>query len=110
MREVVNRQMVEETIQTIKETEREAEEIIKDADARCAGILEEASKKAAKIKEDAVRDAKEKAEASLSSVKEVGTQTMQDALKETEEQIASLRGTALAKEDAAVSAVIARLV
>ena len=48
--------MVEETIQTIKETEREAEEIIKDADARCAGILEEASKKAAKIKEDAVRD------------------------------------------------------
>ena len=47
MREVVNRQMVEETIQTIKETEREAEEIIKDADARCAGILEEASKRAA---------------------------------------------------------------
>ena len=37
MREVVNRQMVEETIQTIKETEREAEEIIKRRGCQMCG-------------------------------------------------------------------------
>ena len=80
------------------------------ADAVGAGFLEEASKKAAGIRDEAVRDAKEKANASLLSAKEVGEKKMEDALKETQEQIASLKEAALAKEEEAVAAVIADLV
>lgn len=67
-------------------------------------------KKAAGIRDEAVRDAKEKANASLLSAKEVGEKKMEDALKETQEQIASLKEAALAKEEEAVAAVIADLV
>ena len=49
--------MVEETIQTIKQAEKEAGEIAAQADARCEQILSQASGEAEKMKEKILQDA-----------------------------------------------------
>ena len=49
--------MVEETIQTIKQVEKEAGEIPAQADARCEQILSQASGDAEKMQENIIRDA-----------------------------------------------------
>ena len=59
--------MVEETIQTIKQAEKEAGEIAAQADARCEQILSQASGEAEKMQENVIRDAKTEAAAVMDS-------------------------------------------
>ena len=59
--------MVEETIQTIKQAEKEAGEIAAQADARCEQILSQASGEAEKMKEKILQDAKTEAAAVMDS-------------------------------------------
>ena len=57
--------MVEETIKTIREAEKEAGELVKKADETCTEILENAAAEAKTIKETAKESATKKAEAQL---------------------------------------------
>lgn len=102
--------MVEETIRTIKETEKEAEDIIKRADAAYTEILEKARAEAAELVGEAEAEAKAKAAANLDAAKEAGRKSEQEAMDSVAKEIASLKADALSKESDVVSAVIAELV
>lgn len=102
--------MVEETIKTIRETESEAEAILKEAEDRCAAILGEAENESREMKAQAEAVAKEKARSALDSERQIGEQSIQDALAEVESDIAVLKENARAKESEVISAVIAKLV
>ncbi|MCI9490966.1 hypothetical protein AALC75_09260 [Lachnospiraceae bacterium 48-42] len=102
--------MVEETIKTIKETESKAEAILKEAEDRCTAILEDAESESRTMKAQAEAIAKEKARSALDSERQIGEQSIQDALAEVEGEIAVLKENARAKESEVISAVIAELV
>ena len=55
--------MVEETIRTIRETEKKADQIVEEAGRQGEKLLAEAEEKAVGLKEEAVRKAKKEAEA-----------------------------------------------
>ncbi len=102
--------MVEETIKTIKETERQAEALVKKADEDCASILANAKAEAEKAKAMAEMEARENANALLAAEKEAGERAVQEALRETEKDISVLKEKARSKEGEVISAVIAQLV
>ena len=102
--------MVEETIKTIRETEKEAEELIKNAAAECTEILEGAAADARELKQKAETDAKAKADADMKAAVEMGESSARDALRDVDAEIASLKEAVKAKEDAAVASVISELV
>lgn len=102
--------MVEETIKTIRETEREAERLVREAEEKCAAILEDAGKEAESLKSRAEADAKEKARKVLDAEKEIGESSIKDALASVEGDIEVLKESARAKESEVIAAVIAELV
>ncbi len=102
--------MVEETIKTIKETERQAEALVKKADEDCSSILANARAEAEKAKAMAEMEARENANALLAAEKEAGERAVQEALRETEKDISVLKEKARSKEGEVISAVIAQLV
>ena len=102
--------MVEETIKTIKETEREAERLMKEADEKCASILENAGTEADSLKYQSETDAKNKARVILDMEKQAGEKSIQDALAGVEKEISVLKERARAKESDVISEVIAELV
>lgn len=102
--------MVEETIKTIKETEREAEELLKSAGEKCAAILEEAEAQAKNLKEEAKAQAQAAAKAALDMEKKIGEDSIQDALAKVDSEIEVLKQGAKAKEGDVITAVIAELV
>lgn len=102
--------MVEETIKTIKETERQAEALVKKADEDCSSILANARAEAEKAKAMAEMEARENANALLAAEKEAGERAVQEALRETERDISVLKEKARSKEGKVISAVIAQLV
>lgn len=102
--------MVEETIKTIKETEKEAEELIKNAAATCTEILERAAAEAKELKQKAEMDAKAKADADMKAAVETGEKSAADALKSVEAEITSLKDAVRSKEDEAVVSIISELV
>lgn len=102
--------MVEETIQTIKETEKEAEALVKAAEDKCAGILEHASEEAKRLKETTIADAQTKAKEAMGAAREAGKATTEEALAKVEKEIAALKEEAGKKEAQAIKAVIEHLV
>lgn len=98
--------MVEDTIQKIKATEKEADQLIDNADSECKKILDEAEQKAADLVADARRMGKEKAQSDLEEAKAGGAAALSRTMDETEKEIMALRGLVGQKKDAAVTAVI----
>ena len=102
--------MVEETIQTIRETEKKAEEIVKEAGRERERLLAEAKEKAADLKEEVIRKAQKAAEASAAEAKEKAAEAEKRAAEALEQEIGQLKASAKEKEQQAVDYVISHLV
>lgn len=102
--------MVEETIQTIRETEKKAEEIVKEAGRERERLLAEAKEKAADLKEEVIRKAQKAAEASAAEAKEKAAGAEKRAAEALEQEIGQLKASAKEKEQQAVDYVISHLV
>lgn len=102
--------MVEETIQTIRETEQKANAIVKEAEAKSQEILAEASKKADAIREESRRAAKAAFDAAMEEAKTQGVLTQDKASADIEKEVQALKELALGREEEAIQLVIAGLV
>lgn len=102
--------MVEETIQTIRETEAKADSILREAQQQSEKILEEATKKAAILKEEKLQAAKTQAEQSLEHARAKGIVLQNQSADDVEDAVKALKADALQKQEAAVSLVISKLI
>lgn len=101
--------MVEETIRSIRETEKKADEIIREAEAKSLAIREEAGVNAAKVTEELISAARAKALAMAEQAKENGDRAEAEAMAETEKEISGLKASAMKREKEAVDLVISLL-
>ena len=102
--------MVEETIRTIRETEKKADQIVEEAGRQGEKLLAEAEEKAVGLKEEAVRKAKKEAEAAAETEEAKAAEAEAQASRALEEEIGRLKASAREKERAAVDYVISHLV
>ena len=101
--------MVEETIQAIRETEKKADEIVKNAHDESERIIQEAREKASELSEKIISSARSEALAAAEKAKENGSLADADALSESEDEIRSLKASAMEREKEAVDLVISQL-
>lgn len=102
--------MVEDTIRTIRETEKKADQIVEEAGRQGERLLAEAEEKAAELKEEAVRKAKKEAKAAAKTAEAKAAEAEAQASRALEEEIGRLKASAREKERAAVDYVISHLV
>ena len=102
--------MVEETIRTIRETEKKADQIVEESGRQGEKLLAEAEEKAVGLKEEAVRKAKKEAEAAAETEEAKAAEAEAQASRALEEEIGRLKASAREKERAAVDYVISHLV
>lgn len=102
--------MVEETIQTIRETEQKANSIVKDAEAKSREILAEASKKADAVREESRCAAKAAFDLAMEEAKAQGVRTQEKSSADIEKEVQALKELALGREEEAIQLVIAGLV
>ena len=98
--------MVEETLKTVREAEKNADKSMSDADTACKEILSDARQKAAdqqKIKVDAAKQAAKKA---LEEAREKEAAAMEEAKKAVTEETERIRKVALSREKEAIHAII----
>ena len=98
--------MVEETIQSIRETERKADETVKAAEEKGREITEIAKEPA----EEIVKSARERAAEVSERAKEAGERAEAEALAKIEKEVESLKTSALGREREVVDLVISLLV
>ena len=99
--------MVEETIQSIRETERKADETVKAAEEKGREIAKEHALSSA---EEIVKSARERAAEVSERAKEAGERAEAEALAKIEKEVESLKTSALEREREVVDLVISLLV
>ena len=102
--------MVEETIQSIRETERKADETVKAAEEKGREITEIAKEHALSSAEEIVKNARERAAEVSERAKEAGERAEAEALAKIEKEVESLKTSALEREREVVDLVISLLV
>ena len=102
--------MVEETIQVIRETEAKADAITRDAEVKGNQIVDDAEKQAKQWKEEHLAAMEEKMQKAMSDASEEGERVQAETLSKIEKEVIALKELASAKEEEAVSLVIAQLV
>lgn len=105
-----DRDMVEETIRVIRETEAEADAKIKDAETQCQELLAEAKAKAQSFRTQQREALKQQSETAMEHAVQDGEEVQRKALADIEQEVKSLKETALSKEDEAVGLVISQLI
>ena len=101
--------MVEETIRTIRETEREAQEIVENARRESERIRKEAEERSAQIRDGIIRNAQDEAEAEDEKAHLAGAEKEISAKAGYEAETAKLKISAGEKEKEAVEMVISML-
>ena len=102
--------MVVDTIQSIKDTEKKADEIMKQADQESKDILTKATQEASKLKEDAKISSTKKAAADLEEAKAQGNQVLQQQEENTKNEIKGLNEKVKEKENEAIQLILEGLV
>lgn len=102
--------MVEETIQAVRETEKQAEEILNDAKEKQKEILIDASKNAEAERSDYLSKLTGEAKTAMEAAKEEGQQLQAKAEAEVETEINLLKEMALQKKEEAMDLVIEELI
>lgn len=102
--------MIEEIINAIKATEKEADAMIRTAREEANSIIEEAKKRAERINEDEINAARARAETDWKEEEERGTKELLENEREIEAEIRNLKEQALIRADEAIAAVIRELV
>ena len=101
--------MVEETIQAIRETEKQAHEIVENARRESECILNEAQERAAQIRDEIIQSAQAEASAQAEKAHLAGEKAENSAKAGYEEETAKLKTSAGEKEKEAVEMVISML-
>ena len=101
--------MVEETIRTIRETERQAQEIVGNAQRESERIRKEAEERSGQIKDGIIRNASEEAEAVMEQARISGEESEREAEAVIRADAAKLNASAGEKEREAVEMVISML-
>ena len=101
--------MVEETIRSIRETEKKADEMVKAAQEKSREMMDDAKAQASSTAEAILKDARDKALEVSERAKEAGKQAEAAALAETEKEAQNLKTSALGREKEAVDLVISLL-
>lgn len=101
--------MVEETIQTIRKTERQAQDIIENARQESERIRKEAEEHCAQVRDEIIRNAREEAEAEAGQARAAGEETEREAEAAVKTAVAKLKASAGEKENEAVEMVISML-
>lgn len=101
--------MVEETIRTIRETERQAQKIVEDAQAERERILAEAKERSGQIRDEIIGKAKAEAKAKAEQAEEDAGKLEQDARAAIAAETEKLKISAGEKKKEAVEAVVSLL-
>ena len=101
--------MVEETIRTIRETERQAQKIVEDAQAERERILAEAAERSGQIRDEIIGKAKAEAKAKAEQAEEAGKKLEEEARAAIAEETEKLKISAGEKKKEAVEAVVSLL-
>ena len=107
---VVDKIMVEETIRTIRETERQAQEIVGNAQRESERIRKEAEERSGQIREEIIRNAREEAAAVMEQAHVSGDESARGAEAVIRSDTDRLKTSAKEKEKEAVEMVISMLV
>lgn len=101
--------MVEDTIRTIRETEREAQEIVENARLESERIAQEAKERCGQIRGELLEKAAEEARTEAEQSRRAGEERRNNAQAGYEAEIELLRSSAAEKEKEAVDMVISLL-
>ena len=101
--------MVEETIRTIRETERQAQKIVEDAQAERERILAEAKERSGQIRDEIIGKAKAEAKAKAEQAEEDAGKLEQEARAAIAAETEKLKLSAGEKKKEAVEAVVSLL-
>ena len=101
--------MVEETIRTIRETERQAQKIVEDAQAERERILAEAKERSGQIRDEIIGKAKAEAKAKAEQAEEAAGKLEQEARAAIAAETEKLKISAGEKKKEAVEAVVSLL-
>ena len=101
--------MVEETIRTIRETERQAQKIVEDAQAERERILAEAKERSGQIRDEIIGKAKAEAKAKAEQAEEAAGKLEQAARAAIAAETEKLKISAGEKKKEAVEAVVSLL-
>lgn len=101
--------MVEETIRTIRETERQAQKIVEDAQAERERILAEAKERSGQIRDEIIEKAKAEANAKAKQAEEAAGELEQEARAAIAAETEKLKRSAGEKKKEAVEAVVSLL-
>ena len=99
--------MVEDTIRTIRDTEKQAHEIVEDARRESEHIMKDA--RAKELREEIIKKAQDEAAAEIESARMAGAEKESSAKAAYEAETAKLRTSAGEKEKEAVEMVISLL-
>ena len=102
--------MASDTIDKVREAERNAEEAEKTAVAEADRIVAKAGDDAVKIKTDLTCKAKEKADAMFKEASSRGDSLMADATLEADKDVEALRSSVSAKEGDAIKFILNDLI
>lgn len=101
--------MVEETIRTIRETEKQAQEIVENACKESERIRKEAEERSGQIREEIIRNAREEAETVMEQAHVSGDESVREAEAVIRNDTNRLKTSAKEKEKEAVETVISML-
>ena len=102
--------MVEETIRTIRETEKQAQEIVENARQESERIRKEAEERSGQIREEIIRNAREEAAEVMEQAHVSGDGSARGAETVIRSDTDRLKASAGEKEKEAVEMVISMLV
>lgn len=102
--------MVEETIRTVRETEKQAQEIVDNARLESERTIKAAKERSEALREEILGKAYAEAAAEAEKAQQAGAETERRAKAECEEETAKLKTSAGEKEKEAVEMVISLLV
>ncbi len=102
--------MVEETIQSIRETEGKADSVIRDAQEEGKRLCEAAERKASEVKTEILKAAQQERADRLEQAKKDAAKEEEAARKEQEGMIRDLKARAAGMEAEAVDLVVSNLV
>lgn len=101
--------MVEETIRTVRETEKQAQEIVDNARLESERTMKAAKERSEDLREEILGKAYAEAAAEAEKAQQAGAETERRAKAECEEETAKLKTSAGEKEKEAVEMVISLL-
>ncbi|MBS4929779.1 MAG: hypothetical protein KH020_00315 [Clostridiales bacterium] len=102
--------MVKETIEAIKESEAKAEQIIREASEQGKTFIDQANEQAKSRVEKAKNAIRQKEIQAEGAREKDGTVYLENALKEAEEEVMSLKQMAEQKAQEAIDLIVSQLV